>query len=891
MKDVVEACRKYDNSIGKMQFGLDDFVMDRIVSYDVKGADGKTVKVVLGDELEGFIKVYNTIEKEIGVDNLSSYNIKNNISSSEMRAIVKSISENLSNSKATTTLLTAVGSEATVILKGKATQKDKDAALLFEELDLTNKSSEWWKEQIAQLSDIYNAFADMNLDLSKADTKEYNAIFAETEAKDYEAFVDAIFDNELLSMTINGGLKYAVKKLPESYGDVTDTTNQVIKDDKVNEEFKAFSKLVDFIREDIQFKDGSVDTDQLKVGTLRGIVDTEILIRSKIVGKLMESVLKNTLGDMKYDGTTIGFNKEVFNDANFSIHHELDALVKILEDGYGPDFTLGQLNNMSNVTQISQICKMLESDGMKQSVLGKELFSKTLQTLVTTMEPESDYSNVTWVDELSPMAQLLNAEFKDTDTMSSINLSFDKIKLETLDAVEANIKNSVLLQNKMANSLAEPMSTPTMLTENKISAWNGDKWQAEMPRINKVIKTLANENNEIVVNEINLNGDSEIKRITFEQIEDNIAYSEALQNTFKSAISGIKDEETNPFEFPDPEYKGLVKDEWWDAEITGLLNVVYAQMDCKEKETGEAVNAINLNALSESEETYAGVVRSLSAQAKYRDTETVKVKHYSTDFTQSTNIGVSAYLQYIFKPNFKDLSTKGGNSYTFTDTYNWDYELGKIMNVFLITKANYVGGALVELEDSEKVKFEQEVNFRLLGAIDCGGNGEEAAIKNLAIIEAIKDGIDNNTYLQYVLAPEMKKMMSQTKDSSNNYIYIGKDPSVTTGNNTGWTNDEWNTEITCLANAAKGTDTVPGLITSDNPKMEGINLASLTDDQVDLIGNNVSTSYLLQSKMADSLEAAGMPRADIRDKVEAEWVDGRNQEYEALWAAYKATRA
>ena len=61
-----------------MQFGLDDFVMDRIVSYDVKGSDGKTVKVVLGDELEGFIKVYNTIEKEIGVDNLKDYKFKEN---------------------------------------------------------------------------------------------------------------------------------------------------------------------------------------------------------------------------------------------------------------------------------------------------------------------------------------------------------------------------------------------------------------------------------------------------------------------------------------------------------------------------------------------------------------------------------------------------------------------------------------------------------------------------------------------------------------------------------------------------------------------------------------------------------------------------------------------
>ena len=56
----------------------------------------------------------------------------------------------------------------------------------------------------------------------------------------------------------------------------------------------------------------------------------------------------------------------------------------------------------------------------------------------------------------------------------------------------------------MANSLAEPMSTPTMLTEIKTSAWSGEKWASEMPKINNVLKTLADENNEIKVNEINV---------------------------------------------------------------------------------------------------------------------------------------------------------------------------------------------------------------------------------------------------------------------------------------------------------------------------------------------------------------------------------------------------
>ena len=319
---VVEACKQYDNSIGKMYFGLDDKLMDAIISYEVKGADGKKVKVVVRKELNGFIDIYNTIEREIGINDLKNYNFKNNINSNEMKAIVKSFSDNFSNSNAITTTLTAVGDEVTVILADKTSKNDPDMALFFSEFNLTDKNVTWWKTQIAQLDEIYNAFADMNLDFSKADTKEYNAIFADTKAEDYENFVDSIFENELLDMAINGGLKYAVKKLPTSYGDVTSTTNQVIKDDAVNEEFKAFSKLIDFIRDDIKFKDGNVDTKQLKVRTLKGIVNTEVLIRSKIVGKLVESVLKNTLGDIKYNGQDIGFNKEVFNDANFNIHNE-----------------------------------------------------------------------------------------------------------------------------------------------------------------------------------------------------------------------------------------------------------------------------------------------------------------------------------------------------------------------------------------------------------------------------------------------------------------------------------------------------------------------------------------------------------------------------------------
>lgn len=870
---IVDACQKYDNSIGKIYLGLDDKIMDAIISYDVKGADGKKVKVVVRKELNGFIDIYNTIEREIGVDNLSNYNIKENINSAELKAIVDSISKNLSNSNALTTTLTVIGDEATVILADKASKDDKDVELFFSEFDLSNKNASWWKEQIAQFSDIFDKFQKMNLDLSKADTKEYNAIFTDTTALSFENFVDEIFENELLDMAINGGLKYAVKKLPESYGDVTSTTNQVIKDDAVNEEFKAFSKLIDFIRDDIKFKDGNVDTDSLKIRTLKGIVNTEVLVRSKIVGKIIESVLKNTLCDIEYEGMNIGFDKNVFNDANFNIHNELKALVKILEDGYGLEFSIGGLKNISEVSKVGQICNMLESDGMKDSILGKELFSKTLKTFVTTIEPESDYSNVTWVDEIAPMSELLSSNFGADEDLTSINLSFDTIKVSTLDVIEANISKSALLQNKMANSLAEPMNTLSMLTETKTSAWSGEKWAFEMPKINKVIKTLANENNEIKVNEINMTEETEIKQATFRQIEANIADSEALENMFKKTLEdSLKDSENTIDTFPDAEViSGTNHSTWWEIEITGLCNVIYKNYDSTDDDA-----VIKLKDFSNTEETKVSVVRSLYENSgKERNSRT-------------TNIGVSEYIQYLFKPELRDVSRRSQdpadekyNEFYLYDvdptweTFNWDMEVKKIIELFISTQASYdsVNEELVPKTNNDTIKI-SEVYFGLYDTtsetLDKDGlmTAKEAVLRNKARISNIKDSIDNGNYLQFTVSPNIKDMMSQQ-------FYVADHlPEY-------WDNSDWAREMSAFNNV------VDCLISEANPKMENITYASLTDPQKATIGENIASSYLLQSKMSDTVFTllGSTPEADakIRSALEATWVDGKNTAFETLW--------
>ena len=72
--------------------------------------------------------------------------------------------------------------------------------------------------------------------------------------------------------------------------------------------------------------------------------------------------------------------------------------------------------------------------------------------------------------------------------------------------------------------------------------------------------------------------------------------------------------------------------------------------------------------------------------------------------------------------------------------------------------------------------------------------------------------------------------------------------------------------------------------------MENIQYSSLTDEQKTAIGSKVASSYLLQSKMSDTIYTAiepiiGHDAADtkIRTAVTADWVDGKNTAFEALW--------
>ncbi|MCR5307906.1 MAG: hypothetical protein K6E24_02805 [bacterium] len=1230
LKDIVDACKSYDSSIGKMYFGLDDAIMDKLISYDVKGADGKKVKVVLRKEVSGFIDIYNTIEKEIGMDNIKDYDFKNNLNSSEMKAIVASITENLSESKATTTLLTAVGDEASVIIKDKASKNDADMALLFEEIDLKNKDNKWWQEQIAQLNDIYNAFADMKLDFTKASSKEYNLMFAETTSTDFEHFVDEVFNNELMEMVISGGIKYAVKKLPDNLSEVENTATQVVLDKEVEQELKAFSKLIDVIKNDLTFNNGSIDMNQIKFKTLSNIVDTNILNDSKLVSKATKVLLKNAFGEDS--GLDIDFNK--FDDPTFSIHDECKYLSEVIIAGFGSETTTSELKDFADSANIGQICDVLDCPSLPKTIIADGLFSSILPMVAKFVAPtetfdDIDWSNeydnlsvllkeiytrdtkyseltdlnfdtiklrqidnlsknndiwqdvavprmfkgivskftngliingesvtvtydeskVNWQNELKSLVQLglyasdtneditddydnqvnvlVNAfnnsvkvklldvlgneiqtdkeflhsfanatlkkmlgenvsdakyeckalanvanilddntsdsylgygsielstvgdkvsealpemQFKaltnslalnikeskylqsnvenkiavsvdksswngdkweiemtavdnvaqemDPDSegniaMGSINESMNEVKdamlvelqentpyseilqdvfaetlvnntlidnksditdwelemdglitvartmetdgklkmselneiliirVRTVDSLEDNTHKSIVLMNTMTKNLSEPMSTPNM------SSWARDKWQREMPRIGEVLKTLASDptdfDDAITISEVNMGEDSEIKRVTFERIEDNIAYSEALQNMFKNAMKDVEepDKTVNPYDFPDPEIitGDTLYSAWWDAEITGLVNVIYTEMELEEKDT------VKLSEFSETEGTKAKVVKSLSNESYYyrNDGENpmvivLKVKVYSTTFSQRTNIGVSEYLQYMFKPNFRDLSKNGVapdyRYFEYTDTYNWDNEFVKIMNVFLTTQMKYEDEHLRDIYDNEEITFEDDVTFRLLNAEDTASHtNKEAAERNKAVLDAISENISENTYLQYVLAPEMKKMMlNGRKPGDYDYEelakYISKDPTTISGNETGWTNSEWVNETDLLNQMAQL------LITEESPKMEGIDFYQLDQTTVELICDITPQSYLLQSKMAKPFIDAGINNSAITSVesligteislmeyiVKYEWNDGKNEAYEAVMETLNAKR-
>ena len=1060
LEDIINACKTYDSSIGKVYCGLDDFVMDKIISYDVKGADGKKVKVTVRKEINGFIDIYNVINEEIGIANIKDYDFKNNLNSEEMKKVVEAITTNISNSNATTTLLTAVGEEASVILKSEASKKDSDMALIFEELNLKGKDNKWWKDQIAQLNDIYVSFTEMQLDLNATSTKDYNLVFAHTTSAAYEEFVDEIFNNELLEMLIDGSLKYAVKKLPENLSEVQETTNQVVEDKEVNEELKAFSKLIDIIRDDIQFKDGSVDTDSLTIRTLNHIIDTEILVQSKIVGKLTTSLVKNAVAEITYNGELINYDKTIFDAANFSIHNELKSMVNVLTDGFGNEYSLGNLKDFQNTAYVENVCGMLDSESLDESKICHELFSKLLPMVLTVVTPTEDYTGIEWKNEYPSMSGILehiygkttllsevgnfdfdsmtyrkldnlekenkvwngvviskvlngvalpfieaididgtpleldynkeniiwrneirsivkiglwssdvNGEIDDADYNNSVNSittafgdelkvivlktlgeevqetkqtellhafansaikqllgehtddsriecpvlsevsvtmaegegnlmtiklsKFDnltEIKTATVDSLEINTYKSKYLMYIMSDKLNEPMNTPAMVD------WTSAKWEYEMPRIGEVLKTLANDDDAIVIAEIqdNMDENSEIKRITFERIEDNIAYSEALENMFaKTLEDALKDEEENPYTFPTPPAFDEENrfNAWWYAEITGLLNIIYRQM-------GDD-NTLKLSDFNDTETVKVKVMKELYAKAMYVTEEdgvmviVQKRKDYDcngVEVMQQTNMGVSEYLQYLFKPQLQNVSRRSTVEtdpaynifYDFTPTYNWDSEMQPILNLFLGTQMTYDSGSdeLIALNDEDDVTF-GDVFFGLYdeGSILKEGSepmtGSEAAKRNKTRLNEISLSIDGITYLQFVLSPEMLKIMSA------DYTVEGHKPDD-------WSNTDWIREMDNLF--AVGDI----LITAENPKMKNLDFYNLDNSTIELICNKVKSSYILQSKMALPLVNAGINNDDVNTAsltetntlmtyiINYEWNDGINEAYEAV---------
>ncbi|MBP5445549.1 MAG: hypothetical protein J6Y28_05180 [Acholeplasmatales bacterium] len=1071
LRDIVTACRQYDNSIGKMYCGLDDAIMDQIISYKV---DGK--KITLRKEVKGFINIYNAIEKNIGMDNIKDYDFKANINSPEMKAIVEAATTNISKSNATTTFLTAVGPEVMAILSDKADDNDADLALLFSEINLKDKDSDWWKDQIAQLNTIYLKFADMNLNLSAIDTKEYNKILDNTTSTSFDNFVDAIFENELLEMFVNGGLKYSCKKLPEGYEAVEDTTNQVIADEKVNEEVKSFSKLIDIIKRDIVFKDGSVDLDAIKLQTLSDVVDTEILLNSKITGKIVESLIKNTVKDITYNGESVGFDDSVFDGATFVIHNELKSLVTVLADGFTLEYSLSNLKDLEGTSKVGQICDMLDSHGLETSLICNELFTKLLPKVLKSITPDETYDDVTWPDEYKSISGVLDSIYGREESLSNISsLNFDtltfrkldnladndkvwngkvvtkllnsvaipfvedmivnkekvdidyskpdfkwrvelknivnlglwasdtdgditndynntvgsldgsltdelgdgllrslpnnvpnsyilqdilsdslvtnnligmeseitnwnlemeglsnvavtmedevthKLNLNTLNNItevyketvielETNTHKSVILMNTMARTLAEPMSTPEMKDENDRSAWVSSKWQKEMPHIGDVLLTFAGdaENAKIVVADLDMDENSEIKFITLKSLETNIAYSEALENMFaKTLEDSIKDEENTIDLYPvAPEFDDeIAYSAWWDAEITGLSNVIYAEM-------GEDTTIV-LNNFTDTETVKAKVVKSLYAKAIFRYVEdgvektTQKVKVYSDTFSQDTNVGVSEYLQYLFKPQLRDVSRRSTVEtdplyniyYDFTETYNWDEEMEPIMNMFLITRMKYNSETeeLEHIDDNTEIRF-GDISFGLYdngSTIEVDGivhvmDGKEASIRNKERMTGIKNNIVVEeigiSYLQYILVPEMEKLMNES------YTVENHKPGD-------WNNDDWERETNALDEVAAL------LMTEDNPKMSNLDFYAITDEQIDVICEKTAKSYLLQSKMAKSLVNAGINSTEITSVssltgekdlmtyiLEFEWVSGRNEAYDAIMDSLSSRR-
>ena len=310
-------------------------------------------------------------------------------------------------------------------------------------------------------------------------------------------------------------------------------------------------------------------------------------------------------------------------------------------------------------------------------------------------------------------------------------------------------------------------------------------------------------------------------------------------------------------------------------------------------------NTLKLSDFNDTETVKVKVMKELYAKAMYVTEEdgvmviVQKRKDYDcngVEVMQQTNMGVSEYLQYLFKPQLQNVSRRSTVEtdpaynifYDFTPTYNWDSEMQPILDLFLGTQMTYDPGSdeLIALNDEDDVTF-GDVFFGLYdeGSILKEGSepmtGSEAAKRNKTRLNEISLSIDGITYLQFVLSPEMLKIMSA------DYTVEGHKPDD-------WSNADWIREMDNLF--AVGDI----LITAENPKMKNLDFYNLDNSTIELICNKVKSSYILQSKMALPLVNAGINNDDVNTAsltetntlmtyiINYEWNDGINEAYEAV---------
>lgn len=492
--EIIQMCKDYDNSaIGKMynimsfgskKGGLDDIIMDSFISIKING----NTKIVLRQELVNLADMYNAIEENIGIDNLDTYDFKANINSGEMVNVVKTITECIGDSKAITTLLSMVDEEAVAIASDKVGSSDPNLHLLFDELDFSEKNPEWWGEQLKQIGDIYESFTEMGIDFTAIDDGNYNVAINGVTTETFDGFVDSLFDNEILDMMVAGACRYAATKLPEDYSTVTTVIDNLVVEDAVQDEIKCFSRLIDIIKQDLKFVDGSLDNNAITLKTLKDIADTNIVADSKLVNNILGSFLKNTLTSLEYDGKNIGVDESLFDNISNTLQTELNNLTKALIDGFGKDYSLADITNISNTAQVKNICNLLESEGLQNCILCQALVDNLLPVALEAVMDSSELEGIIWKNEYKALSKTLGCIFDEKTYLADLgNFNFEELTIEKLDKMskESSIWSSTFV-NKLLNDVVLDFMQNIDLNGNTITIdvdKSKIKWQNEIKAI------------------------------------------------------------------------------------------------------------------------------------------------------------------------------------------------------------------------------------------------------------------------------------------------------------------------------------------------------------------------------------------------------------------------